>query len=430
MLDRKAWPWIVTAVAIVVLIWCLWDKEYGEDEKAGEDEPMVVPWVRLTECPHYWSRVSTVVGDTVVPLSGVTRDVPEYHDCQRLVAQNGTSYGALAAVFASARIDRLLEDQAARTADYGTPMAVAAATILAIDQPHGDLGIGKGGNCLYLWRIGTTWDARMVPVPDAGASCLIPLDISSTTGTDLDVIELPGAGPPLHPAVARWERSTERGQYVGIRCGQRWCGIGRPGFAPAPDVTPAVDAALDGWLAALPGEALSPVRGADLVALAKVRGWMDDQLLSPAAGGAAPSPLWAAVMPHPRLDAMVPGAFSNWRVAAFVWIPDQGASAAATLAQYKTKYNFGSGWNAIALCDRPSCMPTGVTAPTCVNLPTGEQRWYATIQPQAGGTPRVFCVRRRPHYAGHVIGTARWRWVRNDETVWMRCIEGCCELDN
>ncbi len=400
----------------------------------GPDQPPVL-WEDLESCPHYWSRLARP-GDTIAPIAGANVDVPEYNDCQRLVAAGASTFGPLSAVFASARLDRLVADQQAASTAAGRPMAVSAATVLLINGSFPELGFQSGANCLYLWQVGDSWSARVLPVPGGGRACRQPLDPASGTGTPLSVQTVPpGAGPAL-PFVARWERDAGGGQAVGLRCDTQWCSIGRAGFAPSPDITFApdptftTDALFNGWLAGLPGSA-GAVTVAQLRTLATVRGWYDDQFLAPAGGGPGPSALWAAVMPHPGLDAIGAGNFADWQVTGLVWIPTPGTTAAAgTLAEYGTKFNFGAGWNAIALCSSagPACFPTGAP-PACPALAPGEERWFGMVRRSAGGADRFFCIRRIPNFAGHTIGTARWRWIKNDDTVWMRCVEGCCELE-
>jgi hypothetical protein len=58
--------------------------------------------------------------------------------------------------------------------------------------------------------------------------------------------------------------------------------------------------------------------------------------------------------------------------------------------------------------------------------------WWLRI---VSGTPakaKYFCVHRRGHedIAGlDIPGIVRWRWALNDETIWIRCLEGCCEAE-
>jgi len=391
------------------------------------DQSVQEPWLDAHECPHYWSRL-VMRGDTLAPLSGALLDVPEYNDCQRLLPARGNAYGTLAAVLASATLDQLPAEVVSQSAAAGKPMAVAGATILSISGPHNELGIRKGANCLYFWTVGAGWDARVVPVSGNGSACLMPLDPAPPTSSpDLDVHVMP-LGSPGSPYVARWERDTDGGQAIGIRCGNAWCVVVRHGATPAADFTILTDGATDTWLAGLPRVTVAAPRGSDLQALSHMRGWLDDQRLARAAGGPDASPLWAAVMPHPRLDAMVPSDFHGWQASAYVWVPSQ-SGAGATLNEYEHKLNLHLGWNAISLCSTGCGAEAGALTCDTGGWDSSDELWYARIESQAGGTPQYFCVRRVPHAGSmHIVGATRWRWLRNDETAWMRCVDGCCEV--
>ncbi len=379
-------------------------------------------WRDVTECPPYWTdTLAGRAGDSlVVPLAGRLRDIPEYHDCQRLTVSGSSEYGALAAVFASSRLTSLLTDQAS-SSTAGQPRAVAAATILSIDAGYDELGMGRGANCLYLWQADGSWDARMVPVADAGGDCLTPLDLPSTRGTDLEVRPQPIATDAA-PAVARWERTEAGGQAIGLRCAaNQWCLIGRPGFAMYAGGAPVHATGIDAWLASLPGV---PVSWVTLNSFASLPGWRDEQYLGPAGGGSSPSGMWASVIPHPGLGGFVQSHFNTWATSAFVWIPP--GAPPDVVESYTAKYNLARGWNAITLCSGSSCVVDETTPPSCP-VQSDERTWFARIQPQDKPS-RTFCVSRCPR-STTVIGTARWRWVRDDETVWMRCVNGCCEVE-
>jgi hypothetical protein len=54
--------------------------------------------------------------------------------------------------------------------------------------------------------------------------------------------------------------------------------------------------------------------------------------------------------------------------------------------------------------------------------------WQAKIV-SASGQEVVKNVRYRPAPRGVAVpATARWRWLPDDETVWTKCDEGCCEI--
>jgi len=364
----------------------------------------------LQSCPHYWSDQADSV--RIAPLAGARVDVPEYNDCQKLIT-DGSRYGPLGVVFASLHL-------------AGDEPAVAAATILSLGEDYAPLGMTMGGaNCLYLWRRQGKWVGRMVPTPapDRGEECRKPYDVASNWGTELKVHVTPKAGIEV-PRVARFERDNARGtQFVSVRCGTEWCAAGPMGSGPPPTLTIA-DPELDPWLTTLPG---LPVTGGQLAELVRSHGWYDDQLLAPPGGGPAASELWAALIPHPGLDGWNKGPHLNrWQVSAFVWIPTtQSTAAMTTLAAYTAKWNFRGGWNAISLCAGGGC---GAAARAICPVPVNDDTWFTEVRSEAGGEPAYYCIERQPFAFGHVIGAARWRYVHNDETVWTRCVNGCCEM--
>jgi hypothetical protein len=435
------WKWVLVLLVLVALIVgscvLLRDRPVSAFTQASAiaDEE---------NCPHYWDRFTTNgVTDTVAPVSGETVSIPEYHDCQRLTAPSAPRYGALVAVFAASYLTRLPDTLLYESAQRGgAVVGVAAATLVPMDAPFADLGIERSSTvksaCLYMWNDGQ-WRARMVPVGDYGRACTRPLDPSQPVGMPLqvDTTTDEGLGGFEHAPVARFERSTT-GFYVALRCGRKWCSIGRPGFQRAPAFTPDV-AGLDSWLPTLPGNHdLYPVTAQNLLDLSQVRGWFDDLYLAPPGGGDRPSALWGAILPHPGLTGMPETAFNQWQVSGFVWLPPGTNESAGAISGYRSRFNFESGWNAIALCNPAApesngCVQGVTVEQRCADRPlqTGQQLWYASIQSRSGGAPKYYCVLRRTHPGmpmPPVIGTARWRWIQHDEWVWEGCGQGCCEV--
>ena len=39
------------------------------------------------------------------------------------------------------------------------------------------------------------------------------------------------------------------------------------------------------------------------------------------------------------------------------------------------------------------------------------------------------CVHRRIHSGEEIPGAVRWRWKEDDETMWVRCPQGCCTVN-
>jgi len=56
--------------------------------------------------------------------------------------------------------------------------------------------------------------------------------------------------------------------------------------------------------------------------------------------------------------------------------------------------------------------------------------WYAKVERRGVRRPVYRRVIRRTHteIADLLVGTVRWRWQADDETIWAFCPEGCCEI--
>ena len=68
-----------------------------------------------------------------------------------------------------------------------------------------------------------------------------------------------------------------------------------------------------------------------------------------------------------------------------------------------------------------------VAEPTCRDATNPKTWWAVVVKPSKEVSYR--CVYRTDHGTIPVPGTARWRWVLNDETIWVRCANGCCQVD-
>jgi hypothetical protein len=394
-------------------------------------------------CPHdaHYVVRNLFREDSVVVMgiqvAGSIADIPEFHDCQRLLQGSGSGYGTLAGIYASERLE-MLEDSIARLIQsHRVNLAVAAAQVFSYDSGYAPLGIRRLHNCLYMGltfaQAGPKWRAWMVPAGVVGERCLLPLDPSSGAGTELFVMEMPEATdlPSADvPPVARWNWSVRGNtQTIGIKCGSRWCEIGRHDFGPSPHFSAGT------WP---PGRPVlgQPVQSSHRRRVMEVRGWYDQQRLARAAAGSPTNAttLEARVIPDPRTDSYSDADFANgtWLPSGYVVMPaPRNSNERSWLAEYRTKFGFGVGWNTISLCarDAATCLPEGVSL-TC-STPAGAQRWYGRVE-DADGRVRYLCVARRQYSvpAGvRVPRTARWRWTADDETVWVGCTQGCCELE-
>ncbi len=406
---------------------------------APKEHPMQEP---PASCEHDFRLVIREGPDsavfTSVSVAGPTTNVVEFHDCQRLLEGASDAYGTRAGVYSSWKLDNLV-DSLARL-PVGT--AVAAAEIVSWDGQYNPLFMRRYFNCLYV-RLEeretrsrpAQWKAWMVPVGMNGAACQRPMR------PDDNWSEL-RMEPVRHslrrvqvPPVVRWEWSPNgRSQSIGIKCGEEWCIVAnRSGFSHSPQHRDA------DWPTNHPRPRTTPSGppSADQHArVLEIRGWYDEQRLAPPRGiGSRATGILASVFPDPQLGDYDSAAFraTPYLPAAYVVMP-QGSSFAHR--EYRAKFNFDAGWNTIYLCMGDESQCAAGQNLNCPTLPADGRhfRWIARVVTQTDST-RHFCVTRR-EYPNSVTnlgiagpGTARFRWKATDETVWMSCLNGCCEVD-
>jgi hypothetical protein len=410
----------------------------------------------LPECGHSWGGSNAAAA--LDEFTQEIRDVPEFHDCQRLVsgAQGQTQqYGPIAAVFARYRLD-LVSFPEAPLADTGilndvlssdslprdgTPRVikpVQAVPLAILYFPEGPPAAGhltatSQLSCIYV-------------APLRGEAWVVPEDVDAespcTTTSLKDLLGRPtlvvkrsyisnGDGAEI-PAVARWDVTSDRGSpVIGLRCGKAWCEIGTEPFTPTASHAPA--------------DANNP-------ALA-VKGWYDEQQLAVFTRGAAP-PVFGlnvdgepgrrilmrpgenigTVVPTPELDAWRSIEDKNGE-----WIPVARIYMRPNAGPYARELGFvGSSasppdapYATMSICrgTAKTCRP-GIFRrfrATACGLADNPVAYYARID-TPGEASRYLCVKYRYHgqLAIHPP-VVRWRWREDDETIWVRCPEGCCE---
>ena len=359
------------------------------------------------ECPLDDIKLPKADGSLLIvntiAASGPISMVPEYHDCQRFVMGNG-SFGPMIAIFASSGLDSVADPP---PGPYSATNVVitgradkAAATILNYDLPYEPLRIEHGVNCLYLATVNGEWKAHIVPAA-SDRDCLTP---SFSGGSELSVSAMPGPKGPDIPPVARWDWDpTSQQHYIGIRCGSKWCEVYSHSV-----------------------QTLHSSPHYDGPHLVQVKGWYDEQELAVMGnnGILLPGGVRGTVFPVGDLVANTEPDFDAvWKKVAFV-------SLSAPSPKYLAKFNFipgpaPAGQSFISLChgNREKCVPPGQQVNDC------EQKgdpWWAQIQ--SGATTRYRCVVRRSHPGVPIPGAVRWRWQIDDEDMWIRCPQGCCQV--
>jgi hypothetical protein len=407
------------------------------------------------DCPYNWSEaVSEDFPEGIASIAGKKTNIPEFHDCQRLLVPGGEArhaHGPLVGIFISQRIDALPQDldtatyslrestgpcrpgepgrvtvaggriiQLMECAAQGTrliiekqfvsqPRAVAVLQAYDFDGDYPPLGIGNRYNCLYfsldnrhryvahMLRTGAQRDCPTMTVEQlnrAGRRLQVRAD-SSASSNAAD-----------YPPAARWDWDRERGeQYIGLKCGAAWCEVGRGGFQPSTKHGSAIAAGPDKKLFSIPG-------------------WYDEQQLATYIAPGQPMRLSAAigvVVPYPHLDTLsLPHLSQGQYVPAWrVYLSEDDSS-------YKQKYGFTKAW------------PPGGADANIVSLQykPDQQTMTALVDPADGSATRTKNVFRHDHdmirRSGEsflIPGTTRWRWIAQDETTWGKCDYGCCSLD-
>ncbi len=395
------------------------------------------PVANRPECPTH--QLNLVRGRDTAPVtfdqigrSPTIAKIPEFHDCQRLL--NGGDYGPLVAIFAA-------ETLAVADALAGiTPtLGLAVATIFNHDSRYDALGIAQYFNCLYLFAdpSGGGYVARMIGW--ANELCP-PTSVGIESGVQLRVVVSQHSAYDSVPPVARWDWGDGQ-QLIGIKCGDSWCTIGPTGA----------------W-AAMPAKSPPTAASADVARTFSVKGYHDQQRLAPPTGqdydhAKAPGPgdwtqptnILGTIVPVPQVGKITSDAFDGeWTKVATAYLEGDPAGG------YAEKYGFvnttGSDvGNQVFLCNGAVKPCAGITnevqgSISCSranetiaaeNLAGGHSsRWYAKVKPVLGGE-RFFCVIRREHpeFTGATYpNTARWRWLLDDDSIWVPCIFGCCQV--
>ncbi len=378
----------------------------------------------LPECPGNGFVISSHGGRIEqLPLVDPITDIPEFHDCQQFIKADG-SYDTRYAIFAIAKLDslELMWTADSALAPQGQRVGLTAGVIYSWGGTYANLGIQPEFNCLVMWREQGSWKASMVPI---GASTQCPDQFfgPSWPGETALVVHQSSAGASYsgndYPPVARWDwDSTNSVQTISIKCVPSWCDIGPTGFvSPPPQVSSATFPRHD----AISGIVTLPQV---LPRTVEVKGWYDVQRLAVSVSGGplTPSSVIGTLMPHYQLGALNSAADFHTKGP---WVP---VAYANLTAHYQSRLEFDAGMNRISTClgDKTTfcAIPPGATIPA--SCPTGGVSWWMKIESSSG--TRYSCAIQRTHLGLQIAATARWRWDANDETVWFRCTQGCCEV--
>lgn len=406
------------------------------------------PIVSTPECPRSWTgfwvvwdtspRMPPVAVQIGAELSvpGRKTNVPEFHDCQRLIVRESgrPRYDSLYAVFAAEDLNTLvvrLDSLYGRPREPSAPglatqaIGLPAAEIMSLGGVYEPLGIEPGFNCLYFFRDSTEWHenrprlkAKMHPVGPNEKDCAEPVNVLPLRGKVLVVREDAPAGflDDDYPPAARWDwDSLNVEQYIGIKCGAAWCEVGDSGFVSSPTHD-------------------RPDLPRQQRRVYRIKGWYDEQVLARRTGnGTQPYGDFARIIPDPFLDAATLAKFAQG------WVHVATAIMPSDPGDYPLKMNYDSGENHLFLCMGTVCAVPDSLAQiaqrkmTAENLPQVDPSrmvWARIVSSR--GRERMTHVIRKDHSGleasmkEKIPATARWRWILDDETNWIRCDEGCC----
>jgi hypothetical protein len=452
---NRSWKWIAFAAVVLMAVLFL--------RRPTDTAPRQGPEVRRAlldrpECPHSWENFfdSTTyeihgaqprpIAGNQFSLPGRITDIPEFHDCQRLINHSEpTRYLEFAAVFARENLSeafarrsdqkngfirdssgRARLESAGATPPYRTDAeivrtGIAVAEVVS-DMDYPPLGIGRGFNCMYLAGKGANWVGVMVSVGIDEKQCE-GLVITPGMGVKGLWAKPSGSYPDDVPPVARWDFDAGYNEHViGIKCDDRWC-----------DVT-----------GRLTGKGGQPAGGSGHPKQQRIKGWYDEQQLAEydpttkkVTGPGKPT---GTLIPDPDLGTFIrEDTFSDPNQ---TWLPVARVALNSVSPAYLKKYGFVQSASSgqlsamlkVSLCkgDATRCkIPADATElrKRCVNK-TGVTAplWFAKYEFGSNDT-RYYCVVYRGHPGFQIPPVARWRWRVDDETIWIACPQGCCETD-
>lgn len=359
------------------------------------------------------TATTTPCTDAVAPVWN------ELHDCQRLVvfdaARGGRpAFGPLVGIYPDVRtIDSVT--------NYSTPRLVALVINYGATAQYGGNAVTYASDrypplqivpptpsaptthCLWLRDTGSAWEAAMLPPSGNQSACDRGQAPNPSQWDDLRVRRerYEAAFNDAYPNTARW-RWTRAGRldggethFIGIKCADAWCQIGAESFSPD-----AMQRPTPRWS---PSGAIPGYSDAQFLAVEK-RNWQPNAGMG---GPFEPGP-WAEIRP-----LKVPHGWKWERPFEVAAIEVERANRGVD--RYDVKFGLeriGQLRMSRVFLERPPAgQPRG-----------GYVRGFSdTMAPAAGVIPS-------PTLHG-VGGSARWRWHDDvDETVWVSCWAGCCEL--
>lgn len=285
---------------------------------------------------------------------------------------------------------------------------------IVVDAPWGTslpdsydrLNLVAGRNCIRLRKTGdTTFVAYVFPSNDlAPDPCRPPTPLPQA----LQVVRVsakPNAGGANIPPVARWhegKRGHRDRMNFGLKCVDAWC----------------IALGLQADTLKLPHKGRKPTQRAW-----ETHGWHDVQRLAVMHNGqVVPGRHQASIIPHPDLGQYTirQNFDTGWVHSATVVIDFEPVGRYAKYGRppspdEKKYWGFLKGDNEIYLR----------TTTDSVTYPSG---WRAQVRHKNAEPYELLVIERHEHKPKRIPGTARFRWIEDDDGDWIRCEDGCCKI--
>lgn len=413
-----------------------------------------------------------------IPASGDFGNLPEVHDCQRLITADDSgqkSYGPLGVLFASENLMGLFGSPAPEGTQY--PVR-AAATINSWPDDYPALHLPPGWSCLYLVRMPqlTAMHRRLYEVRQdslavtravgealrthartAVDSALVGADLRDAARATREALEsqeprfsyvayvlevdypercdgpasaeLLAKAPSLRVAATPVTALLDDRQFMDGRgfSAARW----DADFANGGHSQHISIRCGDAWCDVMPQDAAGPVpdlipEGLPHDALTALKGWYDQQYLAVPdpvnPGRLVPGPTLATYVPVSGIAGFALSDFKVWKTVGYIHL--SGASG-----YYKDKLNLSEGLNTVSLLRGPLPSPLRPARECREPAKHNPDPWWVQVE-SATGEKSYYCSYRHQHAGGSNLlpGFVRWRWLDDDETTWQRCPEGCCPI--
>ena len=303
--------------------------------------------------------------------------------------------------------------------------------ILSLGGTYPQLALEPGFNCLFVFEQGNTWYARMVASGRREGPCHSPKPVSEILSDHELSIKRVEFNPTDLPAVARWEWDVKSNtQVIGFRCLDGWCEAGERGHDP--DTGPGLTSTMSG----IAGLAGTPVL--------QVKGWYDEQRLSPAKSGwwkpgKGPLSVVGTIVPVPGLDRLDAARFRQ--LAAYRVRQFECTVGGIRQGQRFVPMTPAGKVTTISFCMEdwggPNPLPPVKGARTFHCGPKGREMCHGACGPDhplvgqdyPGGQRAAQILVHRPSKRASRRSCARHgavAVVADDETTWGRCGGACC----